>query len=81
MNKKSYHYFIQYWSFENPTILTSGKLLDVLFERWDKEWNKIPDCVEGKIRQVGLNFEFGLVGKKYFKERRKRKNFLINLNK
>ena len=69
----SEYYFIQFWAFENPVVLTYGEgLLGVLRKRWLEEWDKIPDRVDDKIMLVSKRYEYNLVGKKYFEQRRKK---------
>ena len=75
MNKdKIWDYFVKYWAFENPQVLTYGdEILDALFQRWLKVWDYFPDGMEGKLGAVGKNFEYELVGKKYYNNRRRKK--------
>ena len=69
----SEHYFIQFWGYENPVVLTYGdEILDALLKRWNKEWDKLPDSTEDKIMLVGKRYEYNLVGKKYFEQRRRK---------
>ena len=50
-------YFIQYWAFRNPEVLTYDDIREAVYKIWVRIWDGTPKYSEGWLKRIGDEFE------------------------